>query len=107
MGTRIADMKDTMAIFKGRIKSEMSKMTGDLEKDRVLWRSLARKLNCAETAWAEMKNHYAQILTMVGEEEAEEGRVAHEELQTQLFTLLGRVQDAIDKAKDEEDALAE
>ena len=107
MGTNIADAKAAMAIIKGRIKSEMSIMMGDLEKDRVLWQSLARKLGRAEKAWAEVENHYTHILTVVDEEEAEGCSVTHKEFQTQFLTLLDRVQDAIDKAKDEEDALAE
>ena len=70
MGTTIAEIKATMASIKGRIRSDMSIMSGDLEKDRVLWRSLARKLGRAETAWAEVENHYMHIRTRVDEAEA-------------------------------------
>ena len=59
MATNIADVKAAMAVIKYRIKA-------DIEKDRVLWQSLARKLGRAETAWAELENHYAHILTMAG-----------------------------------------
>ena len=107
MGTNIANVKAAMAIIKYRIKADMSIMTGDLEKDRVLWRSLARKLGRAEKSWAELENHFAHILLVGSKEEAEEARGDHEEFQTELFALLSRVQDAIDKAKDEEEALTE
>ena len=93
-----------MAIIKYRIKSDMSIMKGDLEKARVSWRSLVRKLGRAETDWTEVENHYTHILTMIGEDEDEDDRDAHEQFQTQLFTLMGRVQDAIDRARGEEEA---
>ena len=57
MGTTIAEIKATMASIKGKIRSQMDVMTADLGKERVLWRLLARKLCCVETAWAELENH--------------------------------------------------
>ena len=107
MATNMADVKAAMAIIKYRIKADMSIMTGDLEKDRVLWRSLVRKLGRVEKTWAKLENHFAHILLVGSEEETEEARGDHEEFQTELFALLSRVQDAIDKAKDEEEALME
>ena len=107
MGSNIADVMANMATIKGRIKVDMSIMTGDLAKDRVLWRSLVRKLGRAEKAWAKLENHFVHILLVGSEEEAEEACGDHKEFQTELFALLSRVQDAIDKAKDEEEALME
>ena len=104
MGTTIAEIKATMASIKGRIRSQMDVMAVDLEKERILWRSLVRKLGRAETDWTEVENHYTHILTVIGEDEDEDNRDAHEQFQTQLFTLMGRVQDAIDRARGEEEA---
>ena len=82
----------------------MDVMATDLEKERILWQSLARKLGRAETNWTEVENHYTHILTVIGDEEDEDDRDAHEQFQTQLFTLMGRVQDVIDRARGEEEA---
>ena len=104
MGTTIAEIKATMASIKGRIRSQMDVMLADLDKERILWRSLVRKLGRAETDWGEVENHYTHILSVIGDEEDEDERNAHEQFQTQLFTLMGRVQDAIDRARGEEEA---
>ena len=104
MGTTIAEIKATMKGIMGKIRAQMNVMTADLGKERILWRSLARKHGRAETDWAEVENHYTHILTVIDEQEAEDGRAAYEQFQTELFTLLGQVQDAIDKARGEEEA---
>ena len=54
-----------------------------------------------------MENHYTHILSVIDEQEAEDGRTAFEQFQTELFTLLEQVHDAIDKARGEEEAQAE
>ena len=104
MGTTIAEVKATMASIKGRIRSQMDVMSADLGKERILWRSLVRKLGRTETDWGEVENHYTHILSVIGDEEDEDERNAHEQFQTQLFTLMGWVQDAIDRARGEEEA---
>ena len=98
MGTTIAEVKATMRGIMGRIRAQMNVMTAELGNERILWRSLARKHGKAETDWAEVENHYTHILSVIDEQEAEDGRAAFEQFQTELFTLLGWVNDAIDKA---------
>ena len=104
MGSTLGDIKASMESLKGKIRSQMEVMEAELGKERLLGRSLARKLGRAETDWNKVENHYTHILTLISEQEAEDGRAAHEQFQTQLFTLLGQVQDAIDKAREEEEA---
>ena len=82
----------------------MEVMAAELGKERVLGRSLARKLGCAETDWNDVEGYYTHILTLISEQEAEDGRLAHEQFQTQYLTLIGRVQDAIDTLQEEEEA---
>ena len=86
-----------MESLKGKIRSQMEVMAAELVKDRVLGRSLARKLGHAESNWNEVENHYTHILTLISEQEAEDGRPTHEQFQTQYLTLIGWVQDALDK----------
>ena len=103
MGTRIAEIKATMASIKVRIRSEMDVMSADLEKD-ILWRSLVRKLGRVENDWTEVEKHYTNILSVIDDDEYEDERDAHRQFQTELFTLMGLVQDAIDRARGEEEA---
>ena len=103
MGTRIAEIKATMAGIKVRIRSKMDVMSADLEKD-ILWWSLVRKLGRMENDWAEVEKHYTNILSMIDDEEDEDEHNEHQQFQTQLFTLTGLVQDAIDRARGEEEA---
>ena len=86
-----------MESLKGKIRSQMEVMAAELVKDRVLGRSLARKLGRVESDWNEVENHYTHINTLISEQEAEDGRAAHEQFQTQFLTMMGRVQDALDK----------
>ena len=83
--------------LKGKLRSQMEVMEAELGKEQLLGRSLARKLGRAETDWNKVENHYTHILTLISEQEAEDGRPAHEQFQTQYLTLIGWVQDALDK----------
>ena len=98
MGTTIAEVKATMRGIMGRIRAQMNVMMAELGNQRVLWQSLVRKHGKAEKDWAEVENLYTHILTVSDEQEVEDGRAAFELFQTELFTLLGRVHDAIDVA---------
>ena len=93
-----------MDSLKGKIKSQMEVMEAELGKEQLLRRSLARKLGHAETDWNKVEDHYMHILTLITEQEAEDGRLAHEQFQTQYLTLIGRVQDALDTHREEEEA---
>ena len=97
MGSTLAEIKATMESIKGKIRSQMEVMAVELVKDRVLGRSLVRKLGRAESDWNEVENHYSHILSLMSKQEAEDGRATHEQFQTQFFTMMGRVQDALDK----------
>ena len=57
MGTTIAEIKATIKGIMGKIRAQMNVMTADLGKERILWRSLARKHGHAETDWAEVENY--------------------------------------------------
>ena len=104
MGSTLAEIKATMESLKGKIRSQMEVMAAELVKDWVLGRSLVRKLGRAESDWNEVENHYLHILSLMSEEEAEAGRAAHEQFQTQFFAMMGWVQDALDKIQEEEEA---
>ena len=65
MGSNLAEIKATMESLKGKIRSQMEVMAAELGKERVLRRSLARKLGCAETDWNEVEGHYTHILTLI------------------------------------------
>ena len=97
MGSTIAEIKASMESLKGKIRSQMEVMQAELDKERVLGWSLSRKLGRAEDDWREVEGYYTHILTLISEQEAEDGRLAHEQFQTQYLTLIGRVQDALDK----------
>ena len=97
MGSTIAEIKASMESLKGKIRSQMEVMQAELAKERVLRRSLSRKLGRAEDDWREVEGYYMHILTLISEQEAEDSRLAHEQFQTQYLTLIGRVQDALDK----------
>ena len=86
-----------MESIKGKIRSQMEVMAAELVKDRVLGRSLVRKLGRAESDWNEVENHYSHILSLMSEKEAEASHAAHKQFQTQFFTMMGRVQDALGK----------
>ena len=104
MGSTLAEIKASMESLKGKIRSQMEVMEAELGKEQLLRRSLSRKLGAAETNWNEVKGYYMHILTLITEQEAEDGRLAHEQFQTQYLTLIGRVQDALDKLREEEEA---
>ena len=57
MGSTLAEIKASMESLKGKIRSQMEVMEAELGKERVLGRSLARKLGRAETDWNEVENH--------------------------------------------------
>ena len=92
-----------MESLKGKIRSQMEVMEAELGKEQLLKRSLSRKLGAAETDWSKVEGYYTHILTLITEQEAEDGRLAHEQFQTQYLTLIGRVQDALDTLREEEE----
>ena len=83
MGSTLAEIKASMESLKGKIRSQMEVMAAELGKEQVLGWSLARKLGRAETNWNEVENHYTHILTLISEQEAEDGCLTHEQFQTQ------------------------
>ena len=85
-----------MDSLKGKIRSQMEVMEAELGKEQLLRQSLSRKLGHAETDWNKVEDYYTHILTLITEQEAEDGRLTHEQFQTQYLTLIGRVQDALD-----------
>ena len=97
MGSTLAEIRATMESLKGKIRPQMEVMVAELVKDRVLGWSLVRKLGCVESDWNEVENHYMHILSLMSEQEAEDGHATHEQFQTQFFTMMGWVQDALDK----------
>ena len=96
MGATLGEIRAAMNRLKGKIRSQMEVMEVELGKEQLLRRSLSRKLGHAETDWNKIEDYYTHILTLITEQEAEDGRLAHEQFQTQYLTLIGRVQDALD-----------
>ena len=105
MGMRIAEIKASMANIKVRIWSEMDVLSANLLKE-ISWQSLVRALGRVENDWSEVEKLYTNILTMIDDDddEDEDESNAHQQFQTELFILRDRVQDAIDKARGEEEA---
>ena len=98
MGATIGELRAAMNQLKGKLKAQMDVMEADLLKEQFPKRSLVRKLGIVETDWNKVENYYTHILTLVeDEQEAEDGRLAYEEFQTQYLNLNGRVQDALDE----------
>ena len=105
MGATLGEIRAAMNRLKGKIRSQMEVMEAELGKEQFPKRSLARKLGHAETDWNKVEDYYMHILTLIIEQEAEDGCLAHEQFQTQYLTLIGQVQDAIDTLREEEEAL--
>ena len=93
-----------MERLKSNIRSQMEVLEVELGKEQFPKRSLARKLGHAEKDWNKIEDYYMHILTLIDEQEAEDGRLAHEQFQTQYLTMIGRVQDALDTHREEEEA---
>ena len=100
MGTRIAEIKASMAGIKMRIRSEMDVLSANLLKE-ISWQSLERALSRVGKDWSEVEKLYTNILTMMedDDDEDEDKRDAHLLFQTELFTLRDWVQDAIAMSK--------
>ena len=103
MGATLGELKAAMNRLKGKLRSQMEVMEADLAKEPFPKRSLIRKLGNAETDWNKVENYYTHILTLIEEEQAEADRLAYEEFQTQYLNLNGRVQDALDAHREEEE----
>ena len=105
MGTRIAEIRASMAGIKMRIRSEMEVLSANLLKE-ISWRSLERALGRMGKDWSEVEKLYTNILTMMDgdDDEDEDKRDAHLLFQTELFTLRDQVQDAIATSRGEEEA---
>ena len=93
-----------MERLKSNIRSQMEVLEVELGKEQFPKRSLTRKLGHAETDWKKVEDNFKHILTLINDQEAEGGRLAHEQFHTQYLTMIGRVQDALDKHQGEEDA---
>ena len=79
MGSTLGEIKASMESLKGKIRSQMEVMEAELGKEQLLGRSLARKLGRAETDWNKVEDYYTHILTLITEQEAEDGCLAHEQ----------------------------
>ena len=81
----------------------MEEMENKLGQDPFPKRSLSRKLGNAETLWKELENYYVHIRTFTDENQAETDRVALEEFQTRYLDVNGRVEDALEDHRVEEE----
>ena len=81
----------------------MEVMENKLGADPFPKYSLRRKLGNAETFWKEMENYYIHIRTFTDEDQAEIDRVAFEEFQTRYLDVNGRVEDALEDHRIEEE----
>ena len=82
----------------------MEVMEADLLKDPFPKFLLQRKLGNAETDWNKVENFYVHIQTLTEDEQAEDDRLAYEEFQTCYLDLSGRVEDALEDYRLEEEA---
>ena len=94
MAKRIADIKASMTGLKTKIRSEMTVLAANLQKN-VSWRSLERNLECVWKEWAEVEKLYQNVLSLMDNDEDERKHDAHLQFQTELFTLRDQVQDAV------------
>ena len=97
MGATLGELRASIYRLKGKIRSQMESMEADLVKPTFPRRSLVRKLGKAKTDWNKVENYFTHILTLVEDGQAEDDRLAYEELQTQYLDISGRVMDALEE----------
>ena len=97
-------LRAAMNRLEGKIRSQMEVMEADLLKDPFPKFSLRRKLGNAETDWNKVENFYVHIQTLTEDEQAEDDRLAYEELQTRYLDLSGGVGDVLEDYRLEEEA---
>ena len=103
MVARIADIKASMTGIKTKIRSEMTVLAANLQKN-VSWRSLERNLGRVWKEWAEVEKLYQNVLSLRDNVEDAGEHGAHLAFQTELFTLRDQVQDAVTVGRDAEEA---
>ena len=81
----------------------MEVMEADMVKDPFPKLSLRRKLGNVETDWNKVENFYVHIQTLTEDEQAEDDCLAYEEFQTHSLDLNGRVEDALEEHRIEEE----
>ena len=79
MGATLAELRAAMNRLKGTLRSQMKIMEADLRKDPFPKLSLLRELGNAETEWNKVEDCYNQILTVTGDERADDDHLAYEE----------------------------
>ena len=94
MAGRIVDVKASMISLKTKIRSKMTVLAANLQKN-VSWRSLERNLERVWKEWEEVEKLYQTVLSLMDNVEDEAERDAHLAFQTELFTLRDQVQDAV------------
>ena len=92
-----------MNLLKGKIWSQMEEMEADLVKDPFPESSLRKKLEDVETDWSKAENYeddfYDHDLTLTMDD-----RFAYEVFQAHYLELSGRVKDALEDHRLEEQA---
>ena len=81
MAGRVADNKAAMMGLKTKIRSEMTVLAANLQKN-VSWRSLERNLGRVWKEWAEVEKLYQNVLSLMDNEEDGRERDAHLQFQT-------------------------
>ena len=97
MGATLAELRAAMIRLKGTLRSQMKIMEADLRKDPFPKLSLLRELGNVETEWNKVQDCYDHILTVTGDEQAEDDHLAYEELQTCYHDLNDQVKDALEE----------
>ena len=103
MAATQGELHAAMNRLKGKIRSQMEVMEAELVKEPFPKLSLRRKLGNAETEWNKVENYYVHIRTMTDDDQAEDDRVAFEEFQTRYLDINGRVEDALEEHRLEEE----
>ena len=98
-----AELCAAMERLKGKLRNLMEVMETALLADPFPKLSLRRKLGKAETIWNEVENLYDHLCTMTDKDQAEIDRVAFVDFQTRYIDLFGRVEDALEEHRIEEE----
>ena len=98
-----AELRAAMERHKGKLRNLMEVMETALLADPFPKLSLRRKLRKAETIWNEIENLYDHLCTMTDEDQAELDCVVFVDCQTRYIDLFGRVEDALEEHRIEEE----
>ena len=99
-----AELRAAMERLKGKLENLMELMQTALHTEPFPKLSLRRKLGKAETIWKEIEGYFDHLYTMTDEDRAEVDHVAFTDFQRRYTDLCGRVEDALEEHRSEEES---